>query len=918
MMGLQTNLIRMMLKGWQRSLVLRLLASFSLALLITFFFGTMVTVQLAQNSLIRQSEAQIERQRKQMQQQVAAEEKKLTESLKPHLVMLAQVSRAPLLHAESAISEASQQANQQIVKQFHSCFDPDSMHTPIDCLELNSRVFMPGAIRVLNNTFITTTINSVLANEDMRGIEVLDWEDQLYIGYISRSDGAVQRLTNRFKPLPSFQVLEMDINEDGEYLGRVLFHYHTGRIDRMRTAAETQIETMERMARENIASQAKQLTRNRFMEAVFFFVILFTAISFVVLRTVIHPLQVLRRSADQLARGQLDQKINTHRQDELGSLAKSFEHMRESIRTHIDELNMLIAALNEAEHLYRTLFDNAGEMIFVSDTNGLLSTFNPACGRLFGTSQEHLSGQSLQTFLANPEDWHAFRSLLMQQEQVRDFPMQFIHCSGVPIDVLISGTRYQPDGKESSMGIQGIVRDVTAQRKAEEERLRLMKIEQAQKAVKVANEAKSAFLANISHEIRTPLNAILGFSDILHTELKDNDASTLIISHVDAIQTSSRTLLGLINDILDLSKAECDHFVLEDHPFSLMELLYEMQTLFTPQTEKCGIKFVVEVSSNLPNKVILDKNRLRQILINLLGNAVKFTKQGQILLRCETAIASMKMDGDENVDIIEQIGQSNSSWTMEPNGENGMSASDETTNETIDGINDRPTDKTENIDLIILVKDTGPGISESLQASIFEAFVQGTTSGQTHIKGTGLGLAITQQLVTRMNGDITLSSREGEGSCFEVRFKGVGVARGKGDQKAETVEDPAEDTLQITPRQGLHFQKDQQKLQHPEFEPLSHPVDTFTTADWALPENLETFRLKLLNEQSTVTALQDQMIIDDIEKFALKMQSFGETFHYPPLQRWAEQLLDGSRCFDIEKITDTLLGFDAILNPLLE
>lgn len=894
--GQRIQPLRAVLESWQRSVVVRLLASFSFVLLITFFVGTAVTIQLAQNSLIQQSEQQLAVQRRQMQEHVSKEEIRLTQTLKPPLLMLAELSRAPLLHAESAIYDDSEQMNRHIVNQFRSCFAPDCMHSPINCLELKSRHFMPGAIRILNNTYITTAIHAVLANEDMRGIEVLDWEDNLYIGYISKSDGRMLRLARRFDPPPHLKKLEIDIKDDGEYLGQVLFHYHTERIDRMKADAESRIKEMGRMSRESIISQIKQLTQNRFMEALFFFSILFMAISFVVLRTIVYPLQKLRHSADQLADGQLDQKIDTHRRDELGSLAKSFEHMRQSIQIQIQELNVLITALNEAEHMYRTLFDNAGEMIFVSNTTGVLMTLNPACETLLGTSREHLTGQNIRTFLTHPEEWDIFHTLLIRLGHVQDYPMQLIHCSGAAIEVTISGTLYRPDEADTQTGIQGIVRDVTALRKAEEERLRLMKIEQEQQAAKAGNEAKSAFLANISHEIRTPLNAILGFSDILHTELKP-DGSSRLISYVDAIQTSGRALLGLINDLLDLSRAEAGKFSLSYRFFSLKALLDEVQILFTPQTAKKGLSFALEMDSSLPDNILvrLDKNRCRQVLINLLGNAVKFTDHGDITLRCHASPALMDAKVKSSADMI---GPAQSSGSDESNH-----------TEESSGIAKR-------IDLTFQVEDSGSGISKSQQANIFDAFVQADSAKRTPAKGSGLGLAITWQLVNRMNGKISLTSQEGKGSCFKVRFKAVLISFDAELERHQMLDSDNTPHTHATLSSTLPLNKQKQHAL-----PLSpstpDTIDIETVSAPLIPENIELLREKLSAKQTDVKALLDHMIIDNIEAFALEMQSLAKEVDYDLLRDWAAQLSDSCLRFDIEKISESLLvGFDGILDAL--
>jgi len=242
----------------------------------------------------------------------------------------------------------------------------------------------------------------------------------------------------------------------------------------------------------------------------------------------------------------------------------------------------------------------------------------------------------------------------------------------------------------------------------------------AKEAAETAARVKAEFLANMSHEIRTPLNAILGFTEILENEIKENNLK----QHLSAISSSGKTLLTLINDILDLSKIEAGKFELQYQPVNLRILFNEMKQIFAWKVEKKELDFIIEIDEKLPNALILDEIRLRQILLNLIGNAVKFTEKGYIKLH-----------------VSELFTKSNHST----------------------------------LNLIFTVEDTGIGISSNQKKLIFEAFRQHNGQSSSKYGGTGLGLAITTRLVEMMNGKVSVESKIGKGSVFKVVLRNIAV-----------------------------------------------------------------------------------------------------------------------------------------------
>jgi len=252
-------------------------------------------------------------------------------------------------------------------------------------------------------------------------------------------------------------------------------------------------------------------------------------------------------------------------------------------------------------------------------------------------------------------------------------------------------------------------------------------------AAEAANRAKSEFLANMSHEIRTPMNAVLGFAEILKGKEQDSQNR----HYIESIHSGGKALLSIINDILDLSKIEAGKIVLKYSAVSIQGLFQEMKTIFDRKIVDKGIEFIVESSEDLPEALILDETRVRQVLINLLGNAAKFTDKGHIRL---TAISG-------------------------PNGDESRSR----------------------ITLSLKVEDTGVGILQEQQGKIFDAFEQAGGRELSQVEGTGLGLAITRNLVAMMDGEISVSSEMGKGSTFCVTLHDVEVAAAHSLKKREGI-----------------------------------------------------------------------------------------------------------------------------------
>ena len=258
--------------------------------------------------------------------------------------------------------------------------------------------------------------------------------------------------------------------------------------------------------------------------------------------------------------------------------------------------------------------------------------------------------------------------------------------------------------------IEGVLTDITQRKEYE------VNLEKSKKEAERANKSKSEFLANMSHEIRTPMNAILGFAEILHNRIDDPGHKKMLKS----IVSSGNLLLSLINDILDLSKIEAGKLEISPQPTDLVHVLKEIKELFSEKLNQRGLVLNLIVPEDFPDSLRLDDIRIRQILFNLVGNAIKFTSKGYIAI--EVLFSQKTSEGGE---------------------------------------------------LVIKVMDTGAGIPESQHSLIFEAFRQQEGQIDRQFKGVGLGLAISKHLAEKMNGSITLKSIEGKGSEFTVVLKDI-------------------------------------------------------------------------------------------------------------------------------------------------
>ena len=394
------------------------------------------------------------------------------------------------------------------------------------------------------------------------------------------------------------------------------------------------------------------------------------------------------------------------------------------ISRDITEQKRAAEALRTSEMKYRTLYDSSRDAIMLVTPGAGFQSGNPAAIELFGCRSEEeftsCTPASLSPELqpdGTPSTVKAQQMMAIAMEEGSHlFEWKHKRLDGSEFYATVLLTRMELEGTRL---LQATVRDVTDEKRAAEA------LHAAKEAAETANRAKSAFLANMSHEIRTPMNVIIGMSElVLDTPLSAEQREYLL-----ALQESSEALLSLINDILDFSKIEAGKLDLEAMPFDLHESLGDTTKWLAMRAHAKGLELACRIRPDVPITVVGDQARLRQVVVNLLGNAIKFTDQGEV--------------------VLEVRRQS-----------------------VCDG----------HVLLHFLVTDTGVGIPKEKLEAIFDAFEQADTTTTRRFGGTGLGLAISSKLVGLMSGRIWAESVVGQGSTFHftARFtpvEGEGTAR---------------------------------------------------------------------------------------------------------------------------------------------
>ncbi len=376
------------------------------------------------------------------------------------------------------------------------------------------------------------------------------------------------------------------------------------------------------------------------------------------------------------------------------------------------EQKALEESLKQNEAQIKLLIDSIPLIVIVTNMEGEILNANRKAIDDYQVVPEQISSLNIADFYQYSSDRNEIKKCLASDGRVDQKVVTMKDFKGSAREMMLSVI---PIKYHNQAALLTIAVDLTERILAEKQ------LEEAMAKAEAANQSKTEFLANMSHEIRTPMNAILGFTELLNEQVQE----PRLKSFISTIQSAGNTLLMLINDILDLSKIEAGKMSLNNIATNPHDLFKEVGDIFAMNIQKKGLDFYIEIDPDIPKAILLDPVRLRQVLFNLLGNAVKFTETGSVKL-------SVKSLG-----VFDHLSKMN---------------------------------------LLIKVEDTGIGIPLDQQDRIFNAFEQQSGQDSGKFGGTGLGLSITKRLVEMMQGTMSLESTSGKGSIFSVLLEKIDVA----------------------------------------------------------------------------------------------------------------------------------------------
>jgi PAS domain S-box-containing protein len=524
-----------------------------------------------------------------------------------------------------------------------------------------------------------------------------------------------------------------------------------------------------------------------------------------------------------------------------------------AIKEDITLRKMAEDSLRESEEKFRSMVSNIPGVVYrcAYDDDFTVYFISEAVLTLTGYTSEEIQYNQQLTFagIVHPDDRKTMQESVKKGiEEFQQFSLEYrIITKNNTIRWISNSGRPVYDENKNIKWLDGFLFDITE---------RITVLEELQKAkisAEEANKAKSEFLANISHEIRTPLNSVLGFTELLEALTADG----VQLKYLNSIKASGKNLMMLINDLLDLSKIESGKITLNYSYFNIRRLLDEIRNVFSLKVAIKGISYREELDKSFPSEIKFDEIRLRQILINLVGNAVKFTHEGEISILVTSF--DVKLD------------------------------------------NDKPAIKLE-----ITVKDTGIGIPEDSFNLIFESFRQHSQLNSRKYEGTGLGLAITKRLVEAMDGSISLESELGKGSVFTITFPQVecsgiyhttttsqsssAVSESKSQVYSNVITEANEDAKLLEDEANFNIIKDA------EYHNLVYRFEYELTGKWKL--------------------FQKKQPLKEMQSFAREIILLGNNYRLGFIAGYGEQLLSAIENFEVEEIRIKLDYFPNLLKQL--
>ena len=641
---------------------------------------------------------------------------------------------------------------------------------------------------------ISTAVNVAKADHRKRAVAQLRQDLEALVRAVDAIVAAhgAEELAATFKAYQEKAEVAIDIGSTDTAYGVIMmgdadaeFWKLRGQLDALeRTLEEKRAVTVSELREEGHAAERQTLLVALLVSLVS------VVVAWLISRAIARPLLAMSGTMQRLADGERDIEVPAlGRRDEVGRMAEAMQVFKEALirsdalsaeQERLRAAQLTIERLKTQEALAKSaamikdLYDHAPCGYHSLDETGTFVQINETELAWFGYRREELVGKRRFPDLLTPAGQEVFSDQFRRFMIVgasSDLEFEVIRKDGTILPVMLNATAVRDEAGRFVMS-RSVLYDITERRKAEQEIARYrdhletlvakrtaaltdtnLQLAQAKEKAEAASHAKSACLANMSHEIRTPMNAMLGFTQI---SLRSPTLSRSDRENLEVILRSGRNLLALINDVLEMSKIEAGRTDCARRTFDLHDLLEDLQLMFRVPADAKRLQWEVARDGGLPRHIVGDEGKLRQILINLVGNAVKFTDRGGVVLRALAAA---------------------------PEGERR---------------------------LVVEVEDTGPGIAEHEREHVFEAFRQAARGIEKG--GTGLGLAISRRFARLMNGEISLGESSGKGSLFRLeipfaegsaadvhrpsgRRAVLGLAPGQGEVRILVVDDKPDNRL---------------------------------------------------------------------------------------------------------------------------